>query len=131
MGEAPFTSVPDAAASQLGGCLTESMRERLSLALDPVLSAHQMASKDRISQIAAAGVRVQILHGTKDKVVPHSQGRQLANIAAVPLHSFDRDHEDIVRDPSLGQVLKTFFAASTGCSRGKLHSTTEDSFSNF
>uniref|UniRef100_A0A7S0FUD0 Serine aminopeptidase S33 domain-containing protein n=1 Tax=Pyrodinium bahamense TaxID=73915 RepID=A0A7S0FUD0_9DINO len=105
--EAPFLSVPDAAASfftRLPGPLFRGLRAFLHASIQ----AHRLPSRDRIAGVAQC-MPVVVLHGLHDGIVPHEQGRELAALAGAPLHSFERGHEDVAADPKLVGVLEGIF----------------------
>jgi len=106
--EAPFTSVPDVAASWLAW-LPRPLFRRARALLHAALAAHRMPSLERLGPIAEK-MRVDVLHGWKDLVVPYQHGQELANAAGTALHSFRRGHNDIVWDPELLPVLKKILA---------------------
>lgn len=73
---APFTSMEDMAQLLLapGNCMMPLWMVR------PLVS-HKWNSKIWISQAAACGWNIGIIHGTNDMLVPHSMGRALENAA--------------------------------------------------
>jgi len=104
--ESPFTSVPSVVAAALPTAL-----RGIETLLRCLLSAHCMPSLERIRRVAKS-LHVEVLHGEIDDVVPLWQGRQLAEAASAPFHTFSgRGHEDIVEDPGLVKVVKSFFQA--------------------
>mmetsp|Transcript_69521 Transcript_69521/g.193432 ORF Transcript_69521/g.193432 Transcript_69521/m.193432 type:complete len:341 (-) Transcript_69521:318-1340(-) len=106
--EAPFLSVPDVAASFVGWLPRRFVRGLTSL-LHGALKTHKFPAVDRIGEVARHMQNIAVLHGLRDNVVPHAQGKRIAEVAGVPLHSFDRKHDDIVSDPGLVEILESLF----------------------
>jgi len=106
--EAPFLSVPDVPAHNYCRWLPESAGEATRRFLHRTLACHRMPSADNVCEVAKY-VHLAVLHGVNDDTVPYAQGKKLAEMAGAPLHTLQRNHNDIIEDPSLLEVVETTF----------------------
>eukprot|EP00434_Breviolum_minutum_P016125 symbB.v1.2.014211.t2/scaffold1027.1/size171366/13 len=99
--EAPFLSLPFAAASLVTPQRWPDFRQGLSKRLSTLMGHLQFNSASNILQVAEK-MPVIILHGEQDNKVPFEQGQRLSEIGLVPLRSFMCSHNDIAKQAELG-----------------------------
>lgn len=107
--QAPFLSVPAAAAALVCPRSWTRTREGLRRRLEGPLGAMRFDSERRMASVARGCKEVLVLHGSEDWKVPQEHGARLAELGGVRLHSFKCGHNEIVKQPGLQELLRESF----------------------